>query len=377
MPIHAISNVSIFDGRKINTPTNAIFRASPGDIISTEADASELSSVQTVIEGAGCTLLPAFIDANIDSAAVDNDLPTFASYGIATVLDMSSTPAGIRAMRAEADAGLGLPLYLASGPIATADNDTGRQIHARPRTTVLRFAADAEAFVTTCIRGPSRSDYIKVLVDLPGFDVTMLAALVRAAHKHGKLAIAHAIQKIGYSRALDAGFDVIVLVPIDGPIDTEVAAGLSEHGVACVPTLCMARAMVSLLLREATDGTMDLDFNYALANVKILYDAGVRICAGTEANNESIAPIPIGESLHEELELLVRAGLSNLDALRAATVVPTTVFSLGDRGVLLPGRRADMMLIEGDPLLDIAATRRIRKVWIGGVEMEGYRDRQT
>ncbi|KIL83631.1 hypothetical protein FAVG1_13152 [Fusarium avenaceum] len=372
MAIHTISNVPIFNGRKVGTAVNVTFRASPGDIISIEAGAVELASIDTVIDGRGCTLLPAFIDANVDTAATNTDLPIFASYGIGTVLDMSSSKTDIQAMRAESIAEIGLPTYLASGPIATAQATDGSQIHPRRETGIVQVPARAETWVTSLLDGPTKSDYIKVLVDLPGIDGPTLIALVHAAHRHGKLAVAHSFQKVGYSRALQAGFDVITLVPIDGVIETEMAESLAARNIACIPTLCMARAMIPLLLRDASDGVEDVSFDCALANVKKLYDAGVRICAGTEANQISRVPIPIGESLHEEIELLVRAGLSNLDALRAATVVPAMVFGMEDRGEISLGRRADMVLMEGDPLQDITATRRIRKVWIGGVEIDGW-----
>lgn len=372
MAIHAISNVPIFNGRKVDTVVNVTFRASPGDIISIEPGARNLASIDTVIDGRGCTLLPAFIDSNVDTAATNMDLPIFASYGIGTVLDMSSSKADIQAMRAESMAEIGLPAYLASGPIATAQATDGSQIHPRRETGVVEVPAGAERWVTSLLDGPTKSDYIKVLVDLPGIDGPTLIALVQAAHRHGKLAIAHSFQKAGYSRAVQAGFDVITLVPIDGLIETEVAERLAARNVVCIPTLCMARAMIPLLLRDTSNGMEDISFDYAVANVKRLYDAGVRICAGTEANQISHAPIPIGESLHEEMELLVGAGLSNLDALRAATIIPATVFGMGDRGEISLGRRADMVLVEGDPLQDITTTRKIRKVWIGGVEMDGW-----
>ncbi|KAH7169711.1 putative hydrolase [Fusarium flagelliforme] len=372
MAIHAISNVRILNGRKVDTAVNVTFRASPGDIISIEPGARNLASIDTAIDGRGCTLLPAFIDSNVDTAATNMDLPIFASYGIGTVLDMSSSKADIQAMRAESMAEIGLPAYLASGPIATAQATDGAQIHPRRETGVVEVPAGAEMWVASLLNGPTKSDYIKVLVDLPGIDSLTLIALVQAAHRHGKLAVAHSFQKAGYSRALQAGFDVITLVPIDGLIETEVAENLATRNVACIPTLCMARAMIPLLLRETSNGMEDISFDYAVANVKRLYDAGVRICAGTEANQISHAPILIGESLHEEMELLVRAGLSNLDALRAATIVPATVFGMGDRGEISLGRRADMVLVEGNPLQDITTTRKIRKVWIGGVEMDGW-----
>jgi imidazolonepropionase-like amidohydrolase len=66
--------------------------------------------------------------------------------------------------------------------------------------------------------------------------------------------------------------------------------------------------------------------------------------------------------------LLIEAGLSNVEALRAATVLPAQHFGLHDRGVIEPGRRADLVLIDGDPIADIRATRQIRRVWCAGVE---------
>jgi imidazolonepropionase-like amidohydrolase len=66
----------------------------------------------------------------------------------------------------------------------------------------------------------------------------------------------------------------------------------------------------------------------------------------------------------------VDAGLTSLDAVRAVTVLPARYFGLGDRGVIEPGRRADLVLIGGDPLQDIRATRSLRRVWCGGIEHE-------
>ncbi|GKU21303.1 amidohydrolase [Fusarium langsethiae] len=370
MTIHAISNIPIFNGRKIDTAVNITFQASPGDVISVTAEASEIASIDYVVDGRGCTLLPAFIDANIDTATTNADLPTFSAYGIGTVLDMSSARADVKAMRAESFSEIGLPTYLASGPIATAQANDGAQIHPRREIGVVQSPSAAESWVASLLNGPAKSDYIKVLVDLPGIDGPTLTALVHAAHRHGKLTVAHSFQTVGYSRALQAGFDIITLVPVNGLIETEMAKSIAARNMACIPTLCMARAMIPLLIREAGDGMKDLRFEYALANVKTLYDAGVRICAGTEANKISYVNIPIGESLHEEMGLLVQAGLSNVDVLRAATITPATVFGLGDRGEISLGKRADMVLVEGDPLEDITATRRIRKVWIGGVEIE-------
>ena len=77
----------------------------------------------------------------------------------------------------------------------------------------------------------------------------------------------------------------------------------------------------------------------------------------------------LGESLHRELELLVVAGLSTIDALRAATSLPAKHFGLSDRGIIAPGHRADLVLIADDPIADISATRSIQRVWCGGMEI--------
>ena len=97
------------------------------------------------------------------------------------------------------------------------------------------------------------------------------------------------------------------------------------------------------------------------------------ILAGTDANAEAGVPARIshGRSLHHELELLVDAGLTTVDALRAATSRPARYFGLGDRGVIEPGRRADLVLIDGNPLQDITAVRRVIFVMKGGKVYKG------
>ena len=74
--------------------------------------------------------------------------------------------------------------------------------------------------------------------------------------------------------------------------------------------------------------------------------------------------------MHRELELMVEAGMSPVDALRAATSVPARVFGLNDRGRIAPGLRADLLLVEGDPTKDIVATRNIAGIWKQGVRFD-------
>jgi len=92
--------------------------------------------------------------------------------------------------------------------------------------------------------------------------------------------------------------------------------------------------------------------------------AGVPLMTGTDAPFDFVVP---GFALHEELALFVEAGLTPLEALRAATVTPARILGLEDgSGTLRPGARADLVLLEADPLADIAATRGVAGVFQAG-----------
>lgn len=97
----------------------------------------------------------------------------------------------------------------------------------------------------------------------------------------------------------------------------------------------------------------------ALDTTKILHDAGVPILAGSD----QVVP---GFSLLRELELLVRGGLSPLEAIRAATTVPAKIFNVQDAGDVAPGQRADLVILDGNPLDDIRNIRRIHLTVAGG-----------
>src|SRR6266568_4435326 len=97
----------------------------------------------------------------------------------------------------------------------------------------------------------------------------------------------------------------------------------------------------------------------ALDTTKILHDAGIPILAGSD----QVVP---GSSLHRELELLVRAGLTPIEAIRAATTIPNHVLGVTDAGAIAAGQRADLVVLDASPLDDISNIRRVRWTVIGG-----------
>lgn len=78
-----------------------------------------------------------------------------------------------------------------------------------------------------------------------------------------------------------------------------------------------------------------------------------------------------GGSLHRELEILVELGMTPLEAIHAATGRAALVLGSEEIGVIAPGRLADLLVVEGDPTVDISATRRIRQVILDGETLEG------
>lgn len=101
--------------------------------------------------------------------------------------------------------------------------------------------------------------------------------------------------------------------------------------------------------------------------VRVYDEEGVPLLTGSDLPNPWVVP---GVALHRELELLVSSGLSPLRVLSMATRNAAEAFGWSDTGTLEPGKRADLVALEADPLDDIRNTRRIEAVYVGGRRVE-------
>jgi Amidohydrolase family len=252
----------------------------------------------------------------------------------------------------------------------------------------------AQAFVDARIA--EGSDYIKLIYDdasaygahRPSLTKEELAALVVAAHKRGKLVVCH-IGSLQQARdAINAGVDGLAHLFVDRPPDPDFGKFVAAHHAFVVATLTALESVSGhpsgqalpddpRLAPYSTPGDIanlqtsfpkfstDLKLEYAEEAVRQIKAAGVPILAGTDAGNPGTSH---GVSLHRELELLVNASLTPTEALAAATATPAAAFHLDDRGVIAPGKRADLLLVKGDPTRDIMPTRDIVAVWKLGVE---------
>jgi imidazolonepropionase-like amidohydrolase len=274
----------------------------------------------------------------------------------------------------------GLPALLSAGHPAFAPKGLGVKM-GFPASSAVSGPADAAGFVADRIA--QKADYIKVLIEdakIPGakpLRPETIHAIVVAAHRANLIVVAHVTSVATLTAAVEAGVDVIAHAAIDGPLGAEFQEKLKSQPVVLTPTLVTLRSIIEKLVNMRIVrflnwiGGRQLDYSYAQASVKTFREAGMVVLAGSDANNNPAAPHspPFGDSLHEELELLVEAGLSPVEALQSATSLPAKVFGLTDRGVIEAGRRADLVLVEGDPTVDIKATRAIKGVWIAGTRV--------
>ncbi|MEM7678840.1 MAG: CIA30 family protein, partial [Myxococcota bacterium] len=237
------------------------------------------------------------------------------------------------------------------------------------------------------------SDYIKLVYEAegtdpghPSVDRDTMRAVVRAAHARGKRAYAHAMAQRSVRDVVDAGIDGLVHVFIDEVVADDLLAAMRKRGVAVVSTLAVVAASTGRrvevnatpTLTEAQQASLTQKWpgriapketlSRALQTTGKLAAAGIPIIAGSDAPNPGTAP---GVTLHAELVLLVEAGLSPAAALASATSVPAAHFGLDDRGRIAPGRRADLVWVDGDPTRDITVTQRIRRVWKNGAPVDG------
>lgn len=345
----------------------------------------------TVVDGTGATLLPGLFDAH-QHVLGERPLRRNADFGVTTALDMFNDPAfasQIGAAQAAGDAADRADLFSA-GNLATPPGGHGTQFGVTNLATIAR-PEHAGEWVRR--RAEEGSDWIKVVVEhgrpgapLPTLDRATVAALVTAAHDRDLLVVAHVSRSDDARMVVEAGVDGLAHVWLDGSAP-DVVGLLADREVFVVPTLSVyddrpvsiGQRLVDdpdLGPRLFADEVSDLDQSLpvtslltelALTSVGDLDEAGVTILAGTDVGNPGVVA---GASLHGELELLVEAGLTPIEALEAATLAPADAFGLLDRGRIEPDARADLVLVEGDPVADITATRAIDTVWKAGVEID-------
>lgn len=414
-------NARVFDGQRDRGITPVLIDGARIVHIGTPLPAAATGARR--VDYTGKTLLPALVSnhAHVGNTQglehgdrfytrdnVVRDLRQFQRYGITTVTALGMNGADFFALRTEvnADPRLGAQLYGAGGGIGAPDGappaDSMGLRHdpvARPRT-----AEQARAAVAT--QHADGVDLIKLWVDDLGGKRPMMTpevyrAAIAEAHARGLTVAAH-IHDLDQARDLvDARVDILAHGIRDRAVDPMLARKMRDQGTWYIPTVAIdeanywyaehPQALQQPFLRQALHRDVLARWSQPewqraqlagsgipaareavatnLDNVRRLHAAGVKLGFGTDAG--AMPHRVIGVAEHRELQLLVQAGLSPAQALQVATSQAADLLGLADRGRIAAGKRADLLVLDADPLTDIANTQRIGAVWQAGQEVAG------
>jgi imidazolonepropionase-like amidohydrolase len=370
-----------------------------------------------VIDGRGKTLLPGFFDlhthllaraSNPLAADVPKQLASYLYCGVTSVVEMGSDPESYEPFRKLLSSGtLPGPHVSFAARFAVPGGHGAEAGRADLHTFQVVTPREAHAAMTQALS--YQPDLIKVFADgwrygtdqnLASMEPETLSAIgedARAAHVP---VFTHTVTAQGARNAAQSGVTVQAHGIGDTDADAALARAFHDHDMTYVSTLAVYEPrdhrvntpllwdVVEPAMRErlehprpepsvsgadATDAASDKTarqqrWTHLLQNVKTMQAAGVRIGVGTDAGMPSA---PHGWSTLLEMRLLVEAGMKPLDVLTAATRNSAEALRVADdRGTIAAGKRADLVLVDGDPTRDIADLERVSFVLFDGAEVD-------
>lgn len=272
-------------------------------------------------------------------------------YGFTSVVDTGSDLANTQAIRKRIDLGVkGPQILMASGSFVPENGSPAylrvklpelidvKQAQQQARQVLAR-GADAIKLFTGSFLGPSNT----ALMSLP-----LIAAVAQEAHQQGKLVLAHPQSRQGVERALEGGVDVLVhTAPTGGAWPDTLVERLVRRGMGMVPTLKLWRFELTRVGVPA-----DIVDRYQATGVEQLRAfaaAGGEVLFGTDVGYMT------DYDPTEEYRKMAEAGLDVKAILAALTLNPARRFDdPGLKGIVAPGRQADLVVLGADPGLDVS-----------------------
>ena len=383
-----------------------------------------------IVDGQGATLLPGLVDMHghvmsdpsppwrLQIPDPESVMRAFLYCGVTTVLDPAdSSPEAYDRRGRVADGTVPGPRIFTAGLPLTAPG--GHPIgfvrlfapwwiawYVAPRSAAqVDTPEHARAAAEANIR--EGADFIKLMVDrlpddAPRIGVAEMRAAVEAAHARGVRVVAHIGTLEDARDAAQAGVDAWMHGVYRERISDEAVAELAAFGIPMVPTLTVFDSYAHVLdgprastplERQIASPELLASFEHVPAdapgirefrpfleklhaerdsgrdNARRLRRAGVTLFAGSDPQS-GVFP---GAGLHRELAQLAAAGLTPVEVIRAATLDPARFLERRDDpdfGQVAAGKRADLLLVAGDPMQDLGALDEIREVIVRGVRVE-------
>lgn len=385
-------------GRDIPLPPNTrvLDRSGMSVLPGLISDHSHIGQLQGVQTG------PQFYTADTITA----ELAQYRRYGVTTVTALgNNVPRVFDPMRKDAHMGL-LPADLFGVDQGIGVPKGAPPVHVAP-DQLFRPRTEAEARQAVDTMAAEGTDLIKIWVDdfdhsLPvKMDPAIIKAVVDEAHQKHLRVAAHIHDLDDAEHVVTAGVDILAHGVRDRFVPPSFVAMLKERGIWYIPTLELDEATTAWADQPAWVKTPFVEAGLSaplqqqinnpvwqqenrtgskadfartslatnLQNLKILWAAGVKIGFGTDSGATPLRVAGVAE--HRELALMVQAGLPPLQALHIATEEAAALLDLHDRGVIAAGKRADLLVVAGNPANVISDTDRVVETWENGSAVAG------
>lgn len=396
----ALTGVRLIDGTGAAPVEQATIVMANGRIEAAGAGVA-VPAGATRIDLAGKTVMPGIINAHghLNNDATPNksireklvtQLRLYADYGVTTVVVLGTgpndLPDAVKLRDEQAAGSLDRARVFAAG------------------SSIRNLTTEAEARAQVDRYADQRADIIKIHITGGPMDMTpaVYGALIDQAHKRGLRVAAHLFYLKDAKGLLEKGVDVIAHSIRDQPVDSATIAEIKRRNVGYIPTFTRDLAQfvyettppffsdpfflrradfykpqIALLsdpaMQEKTRVSKERQsvkqaLEQGNRNMKTLLDAGVLIAMGTDTGTNEGQWQGYFEQV--ELEMMVKAGMTPMQVLVAATSGAAKVMKLeGQLGAIQPGKAADLLVLNANPLTDIRNTRQIHSVWVAGRQL--------
>jgi imidazolonepropionase-like amidohydrolase len=364
------------DGRVIENATLVVDGARIAQV-GAAADA-RVPAGATRVNLAGKTVMPTIVDTHVHLGrtrdAIVRDLRLRAYYGVGAALSLGTDSYEVLDLRGQALPGAAR--FLSAGRGLTMP-EPGRS------TAPYWITSEAEARKAVEELAAHKADIVKIWVDTregkyPKLTPALYGAIIDEAHKRGLRVTAHIFDLDDAKGLIRAGVDAFAHGVRDRDIDDELVTMFKQRpNLVLTPNLPDRGVKVDLSWLQAglpADELAKLEaantdrpaaqafFGIQARNLAKLHAAGVRITLGTDGNR------PWGP--HDEMLDMVLAGMTPMQVIVAATRNSAEFLKLADTGTLAAGKSADFIVLDANPLDDIANTRRISSVILRGAAVD-------